>query len=84
MTVKVYNQYNYTIQELRIDNDKKTFERGNFTMGKPDKKTKNRQEFEDVVDELKKLGYKEIPSDYHSLRNKTRKGVSTEEYMKEE
>ena len=51
------------IQELRIDNDKKTFERGNFTMGKPDKKTKNRQEFEDVVDELKKLGYKEIPSE---------------------
>lgn len=78
-SVKVYNQYNYTIQELRIDNDKKTFERGNFTMGKPDKKTKNRQEFEDIVDELKKLGYEEIPSDYNSLRNKTRKGVSTKE-----
>lgn len=78
-SVKVYNQYNYTIQELRIDNDKKTFERGNFTMGKPDKKTKNRQEFEDIVDELKKLDYEEIPSDYHSLRNKTRKGVSTKE-----
>ena len=78
-SVKVYNAYNYTIQELRIDNDKKTFERGNFTMGKPDKKTKNRQEFEDIVDELKKLGYEEVSSDYHSLRNKTRKGIPTNE-----
>lgn len=78
-SVKVYNPYNYTIQELRIDNDNKTFERGNFTIGKPDKKTKNRQEYEDVVDQLKELGYTEIKSDYRSLRNKTRKGIPTNE-----
>lgn len=77
--VKVYNQYNYTIQELRIDNREKTFERGNFSMGKPDKKVKNRQEYEDIVDKLKEMGYKEIPSDYHSLRNRSRKGVPTNE-----
>ena len=78
-SVKCYNQYNYTIQELRIDNDNKTFERGDFTMGKPDKKTKNRQEFEDIVDTLKELGYTEIKSDYRSMRNKSRKGVPTNE-----
>lgn len=77
--VKCYNQYNYTIQELRVDNDNKTFERGQFTMGKPDKKTKNRQEFEDIVDTLKELGYTEIKSDYHSMRNKSRKGIPTNE-----
>ncbi len=78
-SVKVYNQYNYTIQELRIDNDAKTFERGNFTMGRPDKKFKNRQQYEDVVDQLKELGYTEVGSDYQSLRNKSRKGESTNE-----
>ena len=78
-SVKVYNQYNYTIQELRIDNDAKSFERGNFTMGKPDKKFKNRQQYEDLVDQLKELGYTEISSDYQSLRNKSRKGVPTNE-----
>jgi hypothetical protein len=78
-SVKCYNRYNYTIQELRVDNDKKTFERGNFTMGKPDKKVKNRQEFEDIVDNLKKLGYNEIGSDYKSMRNKSRKGIPTNE-----
>lgn len=78
-SVKVYNPYNYTIQELRVDNDNKTFERGNFTAGKADKKTKNRQEYEDIVDSLKELGYNEIKSDYRSLRNKTRKGIPTNE-----
>lgn len=76
-SVKCYNRYNYTIQELRVDNDNKTFERGNFTAGKADKKTKNRQEFEDVVDTLKELGYTEIKSDYRSMRNKSRKGNPT-------
>ena len=52
-SVKCYNRYNYTIQELRVDNDNKTFERGNFTAGKADKKVKNRQEYEDIVDSLK-------------------------------
>ena len=78
-SVKCYNRYNYTIQELRIDNDNKTFERGQFTTGKPDKKTKNRQEFEDIVDSLTALGYTEIKSDYRSMRNKTRNGVPTNE-----
>lgn len=76
-SVKCYNRFNYTIQELRVDNDNKTFERGNFTAGKPDKKTKNRQEFEDVVDTLKELGYTEIKSGYNSMRNKSRKGNPT-------
>lgn len=76
-SVKCYNRYNYTIQELRVDNDNKTFERGNFTAGKADKKTKNRQEFEDIVDTLKELGYTEIKSDYRSMRNKSRKGTPT-------
>jgi hypothetical protein len=78
-SVKCYNRYNYTIQELRVDNDNKTFERGNFTAGKADKKVKNRQEYEDIVDTLKELGYTEIKSDYRSLRNKTRKGIPTNE-----
>ena len=78
-SVKCYNRYNYTIQELRVDNDNKTFERGNFTAGKADKKTHNRQEFEDIVDSLIKLGYTEIKSDYKSMRNKTRKGMDTNE-----
>ena len=78
-SVKCYNRYNYTIQELRVDNDNKTFERGNFTAGKADKKTKNRQEFEDIVDTLKELGYTEIKSDYRSMRNKSRKGKPTNE-----
>ena len=78
-SVKCYNRYNYTIQELRVDNDNKTFERGNFTAGKADKKTQNRQEYEDIVDSLKELGYTEIKSDYRSLRNKTRKGIPTNE-----
>ena len=76
-SVKCYNPYNYTIQELRVDNDNKTFERGNFTAGKADKKTKNRQEYEDIVDTLKELGYTEIKSDYRSMRNKSRKGTPT-------
>ena len=74
-SAKVYNRYNYTIQELRINNDDKTFERGNFTASKPDKKFTNRQEYEDLVDTLKSMGYNEIDSDYQSLRNKTRKGI---------
>lgn len=78
-SVKCYNRYNYTIQELRVDNDNKTFERGDFTFGIPDKGVKNRQEFEDIVDSLKELGYTEIKSDYHSMRNKSRKGVPTNE-----
>lgn len=77
-SVKCYNQYNYTRQELRVDNDNKTFERGQFTMGKPDKKTKNRQEFEDIVDSLIELGYTEIKSEYKSMRNKSRNGVVQE------
>lgn len=83
-SVKCYNRYNYTIQELRVDNDKKTFERGQFTIGKPDKKTKNRQEFEDIVDTLKELGYTEIKSDYRSMRNKSRKGLPTNESKESE
>ena len=78
-SVKCYNRYNYTIQELRVDNDNKTFERGNFTAGKADKKTKNRQEYEDIVDSLKELGYTEIKSGYNSMRNKSRKGIPTVE-----
>ena len=76
--VKVYNQYGYTIQEIRIDNVKKTFERGNFSIGH-DKAYKNRQVYEDFIEELIEMGYKEIPSDYRCLRNKTRKGVATNE-----
>lgn len=76
-SVKCYNRYNYTIQELRVDNDNKTFERGNFTAGKADKKVKNRQEYEDIVDSLKELGYTEIKSGYNSMRNKSRKGNPT-------
>ena len=76
-SVKCYNRYNYTIQELRVDNDNKTFERGNFTAGKADKKTQNRQEYEDIVDSLKELGYTEIKSGYNSMRNKSRKGNPT-------
>ncbi len=72
--VKVYNQYGYTIQEIRIDNANKTFERGNFSIGH-DKAYKNRQVYEDFIEELKAQGYTEIPSDYRCLRNKTRKGV---------
>ena len=72
--VKVYNQYNYTIQEIRIDNVNKTFERGNFSIGH-DKAFKNRQVYEDFIDGLKEQGYTEIPSDYRCLKNKTRKGV---------
>lgn len=72
--VKVYNQYGYTIQEIRIDNVKKTFERGNFSIGH-DRAYKNRQVYEDFIDNLKEQGYTEIPSDYRCLRNKTRKGV---------
>lgn len=72
--VKVYNQYGYTIQEIRIDNEKKTFERGNFSIGH-DRAYKNRQVYEDFIDNLKEQGYTEIPSDYRCLRNKTRKGV---------
>lgn len=79
--VKVYNQYGYTIQEIRIDNVKKTFERGNFSIGH-DKAYKNRQVYEDFIEELVEMGYKEIPSDYRCLRNKTRKGVPTEEGWK--
>lgn len=73
--VKVRNPYNYTIQELSINNKAKTFERGNFYMGRADIELKNRQEYEDIVDLLKDQGYTEVPSDYHSLRNKTRKGI---------
>lgn len=72
--VKVYNQYGYTIQEIRIDNVKKTFKRGNFSIGH-DKAYKNRQVYEDFIEELIAQGYTEIPSDYRCLRNKTRKGV---------
>lgn len=72
--VKVYNQYGYTIQEIRIDNEKKTFERGNFSIGH-DKAFKNRQVYEEFIDGLKAQGYTEIPSDYRCLKNKTRKGV---------
>ena len=82
-SVKVYNPYNYTIQELRINNRDKTFERGNFTMWKADKKTHNKQEYEDIVDKLKDMGYTEIPSDYRSLRNKTRKGIPQREELTE-
>lgn len=73
--VKVRNPYNYTIQELSINNKAKTFERGNFSMGRADIELKNRQEYEDIVDLLKDQGYTEVKSDYHSLRNKTRKGI---------
>lgn len=72
--VKVYNQYGYTIQEIRIDNVKKTFERGNFSIGH-DRAYKNRQVYEEFIDSLKEQGYTEIPSDYRCLKNKTRKGV---------
>jgi hypothetical protein len=78
----VRNPYNYTIQELRINNRDKTFERGEFSMGRADIELKNRQEYEDIVDLIKDAGYTEVPSDYRSLRNKTRKGVVTDS-MKE-
>lgn len=82
--VKVRNPYNYTIQELSINNKAKTFERGNFSMGRADIELKNRQEYEDIVDLLKDQGYTEVKSDYHSLRNKTRKGIREGRAVKED
>lgn len=56
------NQFNYDIKQVRIDNDNKTFEIGVFKILSGDEKTKNRKEFERVIQGLKDKGYAEVKS----------------------
>lgn len=70
--VKAWNKtMGHARQELKIDNDNKTFERGNFTFVS-DHLFSNAQRYEDLIDELREKGYKEIKSGYQSLRRGSR------------
>jgi hypothetical protein len=53
------NQFNFDIEQLRIDYEKKTFERGSFThLSKGD--YLSRKKYNEKIEELKLLGFKEI------------------------
>lgn len=52
------NQYNYTILQLRIDYENKTYKNGQFThLSKSE--TVTRKAFYEKIEELKMLGFKE-------------------------
>lgn len=52
------NQYGYTIKQLKIDYNNKTFQLGSFTIGAD--KTITAKALREKVEELKMLNFKEI------------------------
>lgn len=57
------NQFNYDINQIRVNNEDKTYELGIFKIiGKP-YTTSNRNNFKKLIDYLKEKGYKEIKQD---------------------
>lgn len=64
---RLSNRFNYTIRELKIDNDNKTYQVGDFIHGKPDKKFRSRKEMNRYIDDLKSKGYIEIKEAFQSI-----------------
>lgn len=64
---RLSNRFNYTIRELKIDNDNKTYQVGDFIHGKPDKKFRSRKEMNRYIDDLKSKGYTEIKEAFQSM-----------------
>lgn len=52
------NQYGYTIKQLKIDYNNKTFQLGSFTIGAD--KTITKKAINDKIEELKKLNFLEV------------------------
>lgn len=57
MILQCKNQYGYTIKQLKIDYDKKTFSVGSFTIGAD--KTITKKALNGKIEELKSLNFKE-------------------------
>lgn len=54
------NAFNYDIKQVRIDNNNKTYEIGNFRILSGRETTKNGREFNKLIQHLKDNGYKEV------------------------
>jgi hypothetical protein len=52
------NQYNYTVLQLKIDYENKTYKTGHFTILSK-KETVTKKSFFEKIEELKILGFKE-------------------------
>lgn len=57
--IQYKNKFGYTTIQLKIDYLARTFQRGSFTIG-ADKTCKTMKEFWNIIDELKKLDFKEV------------------------
>lgn len=65
----LYNKFNYTLWQLRIDNKNKTYQKGQFTFG--DRySTQNGAEARRLIKELENKGYKEIKSEENLKESK--------------
>lgn len=59
----LYNRFNYTINQLRVDNENKTYEKGEFVVGSKGYTTHNGAEFKRLVAELEDRGYTEVKNE---------------------
>ncbi len=56
----IKNQFNYDIDQVKIDNKNKTFERGMFKILHKDDYFKTKKAYYNYLDDLKLKGYKEV------------------------
>ena len=59
----LYNRFNYTTNQLRVDNENKTYEKGEFVVGSKGYTTHNGAEFKRLVAELEDRGYTEVKNE---------------------
>lgn len=55
-----FNKFNYTRNQLKVDNKNMTYKLGEFVIGDRRNSTQNGKEFERVIDTLRENGYREI------------------------
>lgn len=67
------NRFNYTIKQVRIDNNNKTYEIGSFKIPHRTNSTHNGAEFKRFIDSLKEKGYTEVKNSKDSLSESTEK-----------
>lgn len=68
------NRFNYTIKQVRIDNNNKTYEIGSFKIPHRTSSTHNGAEFKRFIDSLKEKGYTEVKNSKNDLSENAKGG----------
>ena len=79
------NRFNYTIRQVRIDNNNKTYEIGEFNIPHRTSSTHNGAEFKRFIDSLKEKGYTEVKNSKDSLSESASSDASSDyvKYLKQ-